>query len=242
MIQRVFRRKETKYLLTPETYKQLLWLVEPYLAKDQYFKNTNCNLYFDDEHNSIAVQTLEKPLYKEKIRLRSYGVPTMDDTVFLEIKKKYNGIGGKRRVPIKLKDFYSWLNSPKTALLSSENPQISAELKYLFDSYNLRPTLYLAYDRTSYVDRNDPHFRVTFDRDVRSRTSDLNLESGDQGESFFSDGEIIMEAKAENAYPLWFVRALSKLKIYPTSFSKYGRTMKRLDESHKIIYERNIYV
>ena len=242
MIQRVFHRTETKYLLTPKTYQQLLALIEPYLTKDQYFKNTNCSLYFDDDHQSIAIQTLEKPLYKEKIRLRSYGVPSLDDTVFLEIKKKYNGVGSKRRVPVKLKDFYKWLDSSKEQPISKENPQISAELKYLFERYNLKPNLLLAYDRTSYADRDDPHFRITFDQDVRSRTSDLQLERGAQGEKFFSHGEIIMEAKAENAYPLWFVRALSKLKVYPTSFSKYGRTMKRLDESHKIIYERNIYV
>lgn len=236
MIQRVFRRTETKYLLSEERYKQLLDLIEPYLTKDQYFKNTNCSLYFDDEHNSLAVQSLEKPLYKEKVRLRSYGVPTLDDTVFLEIKKKYDGVGGKRRVPVKLKDFYKWLDSPKTEPLSRENPQISAELKYLFENYDLKPKLYLAYDRTSYVDRNDSHFRVTFDKDVRSRLTDLNLESGDKGEMFFKNGEIVMEVKAENAYPLWFVRALSKLRIYPTSFSKYGRVMKRLEENGRVTF------
>lgn len=226
MIQRVFRRTETKYLLTPETYKQLLWMIEPYLTKDQYFKNTNCSLYFDDDHDLLAMRSLEKPLYKEKVRLRSYGVPSLDDIVFLEIKKKNDGIGGKRRVPVKLKDFYKWLESPKTEPLSAENPQISAELKYLFESYDLKPKLFLAYDRTSYVDRDNSQFRVTFDQNVRSRATDLKLERGDQGEKYFKNGEIVMEVKAENAYPLWFVRALSKLKVYPTSFSKYGRVMK----------------
>ena len=229
MIQRVFQRTEIKYLITPEVYQQLIWLIEPYLTKDRYFKNTNISLYLDDDNNLLAMRSLEKPLYKEKVRLRSYGVPTVDDVVFLEIKKKYDGVGGKRRVPVKLKDFYQWLESGFTEPISAENPQISEELKYLFLSYDLKPKLFLAYDRTSYIARDDVHFRVTFDRDIRSRTSDLNIEHGDFGEKYFKNGEIVMEVKAEDAYPLWFVRALSKLKIYPTSFSKYGRVMLRLD-------------
>lgn len=235
MIQRVFRRTETKYLLTPETYKQLLWIIEPYLEKDKYFKNTNCSIYFDDDANILAVRSLEKPLYKEKVRLRSYGVPTLEDTVFLEIKKKFDGVGGKRRVPIKLKDFYAWLNSGRIIPLSPENPQISAELKHLFNQYNLKPKLFLAYDRTSYIDKNDPHFRVTFDRNVRSRQTDLRLERGDGGEKYFKNNEIVMEVKAENAYPLWFVHTLSRLKIYPASFSKYGRVMQKLEGEGKVI-------
>lgn len=236
MIQRVFRRTETKYLLTPETYEKLLEIIEPYLEKDQYFKNTNCSLYFDDHANTLAVRSLEKPLYKEKVRLRSYGVPTLDDIVFLEIKKKYNGVGGKRRVPVKLRDFYAWEESNKKQPLSPDNLQISEELKYLFESYNLEPKLYLAYDRTSYVDKEDPHFRVTFDQKVRSRQTDLKLESGDQGEMYFKKGEIVMEVKAENAYPLWFVHALSRLRIYPASFSKYGRVMQKLESEGKVIF------
>ena len=234
MIQRVFRRTETKYLLSEQEQQKLLELIEPYLVKDQYFKNTNCSLYFDDKDNTLAIRSLEKPLYKEKVRLRSYGVPTLEDTVFLEIKKKFNGIGGKRRVPIKLKDFYAWQQGNMKQPLSPENPQISEELKYLFQTYGLKPALYLAYDRTSYADRDDPHFRVTFDKDVRSRRTNLNLESGDNGEKYFKNREIVMEVKAGGAYPLWFARALSRLKIYPATFSKYGRVMMRLEETNQL--------
>jgi SPX domain protein involved in polyphosphate accumulation len=233
MIQYVFSRTEKKYLLTPETYKKLLEIIEPYLEKDKYFKNTNCSLYFDDDTNTLAVRSLEKPLYKEKVRLRSYGVPTLDDTVFLEIKKKYDGVGGKRRISVKLSDFYAW---DKKELLLPDEPQISEELGYLFESYKLEPKLYLAYDRTSYYDKNNPRFRVTFDQNVRSRQTDLFLEHGDRGEKYFKNGEVVMEVKAENAYPLWFVKTLSLLKIYPTSFSKYGRVMQKLEKEGKLVF------
>ncbi len=234
MIQRVFRRTETKYLLSEQECKQLLELVEPYLVKDQHFKNTNCSLYFDDANNLLAIRSLEKPLYKEKVRLRSYGVPTLEDTVFLEIKKKFNGVGGKRRVPIKLKDFYAWQQNKMRRPISPENMQISEELRFLFEEYELRPALYLAYDRISYSDRENPQFRITFDRNVRSRRTDLSLECGDKGEKYFKNGEVVMEVKADGAYPLWFVRSLSRLKIYPATFSKYGRVMMQLEQNHQL--------
>lgn len=226
-VQQVFRRTEIKYIITEEKYRKLMDLIEPYLVKDKYFKGTNCSVYYDDDNRYLAIHSLEKPFYKEKIRLRSYGVPKLDDTVFLEIKKKYKGIGSKRRIPVKLKDFYHY---EKTGELETDHANIKQELDECFDRYHLKPAMFLAYDRTSYCDKENPTFRVTFDRNVRSRTKDLNLENGDHGSKFFKNGEIVMEVKALDKYPFWFVRALSKLKIYPASFSKYGRV------TEKVIY------
>lgn len=234
MAQQVFKRTEIKYLLSRKQYQDLMWLIEPYLKKDQYFKGTNCSIYYDTDNRYLAIHSLEKPLYKEKIRLRSYNVPKLTDTVFLEIKKKYKGIGSKRRVPVKLEDFYKF---ERTGKLDTGNPVIDAEIVECFKRYNLKPTMFLAYDRTSYCDKHNPSFRVTFDQDVRSRNTDLCLEHGDMGHKFFKNGEIVMEVKAMHAYPLWFVKALSKLKIYPASFSKYGRV------TEKVIYNKeNRYV
>ena len=224
MAQLIFRRTEIKYILTEEQIKSLMWLVEPYLKKDKYYKSTNCSIYFDNDSRYLAIHSLEKPLYKEKVRIRSYGVPTLNDIVFLEIKKKYNGIGSKRRIPIKLSDFNNYI---QTGRLDSDSEIIKAELDNCLTRYNLKPTMFLAYDRTSYCDKNDPTFRITFDRNVRSRNADLSLEKGDFGKKFFKNGEVVMEVKALDRYPFYFVRALSKLKIYPSSFSKYGRVTEK---------------
>ncbi|MBQ8984869.1 polyphosphate polymerase domain-containing protein [Candidatus Saccharibacteria bacterium] len=230
MATQVFRRTEIKYIITENQFKKLMDMIEPYLEKDKYFKGTNMSIYYDDENRYLAIHSLEKPLYKEKIRLRSYGVPTLNDTVFLEIKKKFKGVGSKRRIPVKLKDFYSY---EKTGELETNNENIKQELDECFDRYKLKPTMFLAYDRTSYCDKDDPTFRVTFDRNVRSRNDDLRLERGDQGTKFFNNNEIVMEVKSVRAYPFYFVRALSKLKIYPASFSKYGRV------TEKVIYQNH---
>lgn len=234
MAQQIFRRTEIKYVLSEEQVKSLMWLIEPYLKKDKYFKGTNCSIYFDNDSRYLAIHSLEKPLYKEKVRVRSYGVPTLEDTVFLEIKKKFKGIGSKRRIPIKLSDLYKYLD---TGRLDSESEVIKAELDTCFKRYKLRPTMFLAYDRTSYCGKDDPTFRITFDRNVRSRNHDLNLEKGDSGKKFFKNGEVVMEVKALERYPFYFVRALSKLKIYPSSFSKYGRvTEKEIFKGKEIQY------
>lgn len=232
MAQQIFRRKETKYLLTESQVQELLRLIEPHIKKEKYFKGTNCSIYFDNDNRYLAIHSLEKPLYKEKVRIRSYGIPKMSNTVFLEIKKKYNGIGNKRRIPVKLSDFYQYMESGK---LESATPEIKKELDVCIKRYGLKPALFLAYDRTSYCDKNNSAFRLTFDRNVRSREHDLLLEHGDYGEKFFNDNTVVMEVKALNAYPFYFVHALSKLQIFPASFSKYGRV------TEKILTAKNQY-
>lgn len=225
MPQQVFRRTETKYIITEKQFSALMNIIEPYLTKDKYFKGTNCSIYYDDDNRYLAIHSLEKPLYKEKIRLRSYGIPKLNDTVFLEIKKKYKGVGSKRRIPVKLADFYKY---EKTGKLENVNANIKQELDECFKRYSLKPKMFLAYDRTSYCDKDNPTFRVTFDRNVRCRLDDLKLEKGDYGNTFFQNDEIVMEVKALDSYPFFFVRALSKLKIYPASFSKYGRVTEKV--------------
>ena len=246
MIQTIFKRTETKYLLTEKQVEELLSIIEPYLKQDKYFKGTNISIYFDTDEKWLGIHSLEKPLYKEKIRVRSYGVPkSLDNTVFIEIKKKFDGVGYKRRVPIKLKDFYKFCNDreaeykmddgslkvmlDKDIATYTDNPQIEEETRYCFRFYHLKPALFLAYDRTSYIDKDDPTFRLTFDRKVRSRETNLRLEAGDSGDLYFGKKPmVVMEIKSAECYPKWFVDAISRLKIYPASFSKYGRVLQKI--------------
>ncbi|MBR3135299.1 polyphosphate polymerase domain-containing protein [Candidatus Saccharibacteria bacterium] len=227
--QEVFRRTEVKYLLTPQQAKNLLAEIANNIKPDKYPKGTNASIYFDNASKYLALHSLEKPIYKEKIRLRSYNTPkSLDDTVFVEIKKKFNGIGNKRRIAVRLGDFYDYL---KTGNLPTKNAQIRRELDYCFKKYDLHPFLFLAYDRHSYTGiGKDNKFRLTFDQNIRYRRDNLRLEHGTGGRNYFKNGEIVMEAKALDAYPLWFAKALSKLKIYPASFSKYGKVCLQINQ------------
>lgn len=226
--QEVFRREEVKYVITPQQAADLLQIIAPFIHPDKYPTGTNCSIYFDTPDGYLAMHSLEKPLYKEKIRLRSYNVPRdLNDTVFIEIKKKFDGIGNKRRISVKLQDYYHYL---KTGQLATSNAQIRRELDYCFKFYHLKPYLYLAYDRRSYTGAAaaDRNFRLTFDQNIRYRTNHLRLEHGDQGQPYFEQQKIVMEAKALDSYPIWFARALSQLQIYPSSFSKYGKVCQKL--------------
>ncbi|MDO5481093.1 MAG: polyphosphate polymerase domain-containing protein [Candidatus Saccharibacteria bacterium] len=233
LINQVFRRTEVKYLLSPEEYERFLAIVKPNLKKDKYFRGTNCSVYFDNDEKYIAIHSLEKPLYKEKVRVRSYGVPGENDTVFIEIKKKFSGVGSKRRIPVRTKDFQRYLETGELLTNTIEDDQIKKELDYCWDFYQLKPVVYIAYDREAYCDENNPNFRVTFDQNIRYRTKDLELTKGDRGIKYFQDGSVIMEVKALGGFPLYFVRALSRLKIYPTKFSKYNKVMNVLINKEK---------
>ena len=216
----IFKRVEKKYLLTETQYKELLEKANNHLEKDKYFKNTICNIYFDTDNYDLIVESLEKPTYKLKVRLRSYNVPGVNDIVYLEIKNKYKGIVGKRRVKISLNEFYEYLETGK---YPNCNKQIMEEIDYFFKKYDLKPKLYLAYDRLSYYDKDNKNFRITFDQNIRSREEDLKLEYGDAGKLYFKDKTYIMELKTLDSLPLWFTKIINELKIYPTSFSKYGK-------------------
>lgn len=216
-MQTVFNRVEKKYLLNELEYQLLLKKLKPYIIPDQYSKSVICNLYFDTNNFDLIRRSIEKPIYKEKVRLRSYGIPDLDSTVFLEIKKKYKKQVNKRRISLPLKEIYEFLESTK------ENTQIEKEIAYTLKFYQLKPMVYLAYNRLAFCGKNNPDFRITFDSNIRYRKDNLKLELGDKGKTILPDGTYIMEVKANFSYPLWFSALLSELHIYPTTFSKYGK-------------------
>jgi len=227
----VIRRTETKFLLDRKTYEELLKKISPHIEKDEYFESFIYNIYYDTDNFDLIIKSIEKPVYKEKVRLRSYGIPKLDDYVFLEIKKKYSGVVGKRRVRIKLRDFYDYIENgtyPKC------NQQIMKEIDYCFKIYNLKPKMFLAYDRHSYYDKDNKNFRITFDWNIRSREENLKLNTKDAGDKpYLDENYLLMETKAMGSLPMWFTSILSSLKIYPTSFSKYGNIYKKKVEGKR---------
>ena len=220
----VFKRVETKYLLTDEEYKKLMKKIDKYLMEDRFYKSTICNIYFDTDDYDIINKSLDKPPFKQKVSLRSYNVPNLDDDVFFEIKGKYNGVVFKRREKIKLIDYYNYIENNTMP----NNKQIMKEIDYIIKKENLKPKLMLSYDRYSYYDKDNKNFRITFDKNIRSREEELKLEYGDAGKLYFDNPMHIMELKSLGTIPLWFTDVLTKLKIYPKSFSKYGNIYKKM--------------
>ncbi len=218
-----FERVETKYVLTKNEYDMLMKKIKRHILKDEYYKSTINNIYFDTDNYDLINASIDKPKYKEKVRLRSYNTPKLKDDVFFEIKTKLNGVVYKRRIKIKLFEYYEYLINHNF----DEKNQIMKEIDYIIKKYNLKPKLMLSYDRTSYYDKNNKNFRITFDQNIRSRNDELNLEYGDAGELYFEDDMYVMELKTLGGLPMWFTKILSSLKIYPKSFSKYGNIYKK---------------
>lgn len=233
MYENVFKRVEEKYLLTSKQKQIFFEKINPYLKKDQFFESTICNIYFDNQNNDLIINSLEKPIFKEKLRLRSYQIPDLNSEVFLEIKEKYKGVVGKRRIKMTLKEFYDYYEKQEY----DKNNQIMKEIDYYFKYYHLKPSIYIAYDRKSYRSKDDENLRITIDSNLRSRYEDLKLELGDAGKKYFKEDYYIMEIKTLGAMPLWLVRSLSELKIYPASFSKYGKIYEQENKSkEELIY------
>lgn len=215
----IFRRVEKKYRLTPQQKAALLREVGDHLTPDAHGRSTICSLYLDTPEHLLIRNSIDARVYKEKLRLRSYGTPAKEEHVFLEIKKKYKGVVYKRRVVLSLTDAMQYI-------ISGEKPvesQIMSEIDYAMHFYRQpKPAMLIAYEREAYFDQDLPSLRITFDTNIRYRTGDLHLDHGHGGTLLLPDDAILMEIKTDGAMPLWLSHALSRLGILPTSFSKYG--------------------
>lgn len=228
----VFNRFEHKYLLDDETYKKVTAVMDKHMVLDKYNIDrkpyTIANIYYDTPDDYLIRKSLSKPKYKEKLRLRSYGVPDGDSKVFLEIKKKYNGIVNKRRTVLTLNEAYSFAESGNPPCLKEYmNGQVINEISYFLSVYDLSPKLYLAYDRVAYFEEGNPDLRISFDCNIRSRRDSVALEKGDFGTPLLPKGLWLMEIKTSLAKPLWLTHMLNELDIKRTSFSKYGTEFKQ---------------
>ncbi len=226
----IFQRIEKKYLMDRETYEAFYARIGEYMKVDEYGLNTICNVYYDTPQFDLIRTSIEKPVYKEKLRIRSYGVPGPESPTYVEIKKKYKGVVYKRRIQLTLDETEKYLNR---GIKPEKNTQIRKEIDYFLKLYHPIPKMYIAYDRIAMYGIEDPSLRLTLDFNIRTRDHDLTLGAGDQGELLLAPGQVLMEIKVGGAYPLWLVRLLDELKIYPTSFSKYGTIYKRVEAARQ---------
>ena len=217
----VFLRYELKYLLDPSQLERVLSGIEPHMRLDKYGRTTIRNVYYDTDSYRLIRRSIEKPLYKEKLRVRSYARADSDSSVFVELKKKYDGVVYKRRIALPERVATDWLcDRIKTPV----DTQISREIDYFRSYYmGLHPSMFLSYEREAFYDNGGSDFRVTFDRNILCRQTDISLCSDTYGYSILPPDRVLMEIKCPGAIPLWMVKILSEEKIYKTSFSKYGR-------------------
>lgn len=222
----VFNRYEKKFLVKEEQYNTIINKLEEYMVPDSHSRDGGfysiCNIYYDTVDDELIRKSIEKPIYKEKLRLRSYGRPGPMDEAFIEIKKKFKGNVNKRRVTLPLWEAVDYLDRNIIPQSIDPNSQIFKEIDFMRQRYELVPKVYLSYDRRAYFGKEDKDFRITFDTNIQARRNDLDLSAGAYGFHLLPEGEWIMEIKVMQGMPMWLTELLSDLKVYKTSFSKYG--------------------
>lgn len=243
-----FERKEKKYLITAAQCVAIKEGLAARMRLDDYGATRIDSLYLDTPDHQLICRSLEKPLYKEKLRVRSYGAFSEADTVFLEIKKKYKGIVYKRRVCMSRSGAAAYLSGKSFEQAQAEFPihgiesdepisavdtQIAHEIDAFCKRYpSIAPSMVISCQREAWkaIDANDHEsdVRITFDEeisyvDVLGRSFDYDAAVAAEGKDFaLEPGRVVMEIKCAGAYPLWLVNALDECGIAPQSFSKYG--------------------
>ena len=218
------KRYEKKYLLSDEQYCALQKCLEPHVEHDEFFKSTVCTIYYDSDDYALIRSSIEKPVYKEKLRVRSYNTPDIHGKVFVELKKKFKGVVYKRRVRMEAGQAEAYLAGREAPPFEN---QVIRELDWFLRVNPVTPKVFLACERSAYVAKEDPDLRITFDQNLRWRDTELDLTKGHHGQPLIDPGNVLMEIKIPGTMPVWLATMLSELKIFPASFSKYGTCYKK---------------
>lgn len=224
--QATFKRYEIKYLLTPGQKAEILQAMAPYMKLDRYGRTVIRNIYYDTNSFRLIRRSLEKPAYKEKLRIRSYQRAAGEDPVFVELKKKYQSVVYKRRLTLpEAQAMYAFRYNLPLPVSS----QIAREIEYFRAYYGgLHPTVFLSYEREAFYSLDGSEFRVTFDENILYRPYDFSLGSKVYGTPLLAQGQTLMEVKTAGGLPLWMSHELNRLRVFQTSFSKYGAAYRQM--------------
>lgn len=227
MVGYVFKRYELKYILDSAQYAAIKAEIEKRLSPDEFGRNTVQSLYYDTPDNRLIRASMEKPAFKEKLRVRCYNLNDDDKNVYVEMKRKYDGVVYKRRIACKEGEVAVLLNGEAQTDGKTKTSQIGKELDYFTRFYgNLTPKILILCEREAFCDK-ESDLRVTFDENIRYRADDLNFYSSLDGENLLPDDCVLMELKSGSAFPLWLCRILGEQNIKKQSFSKYGSAYER---------------
>jgi len=218
-MQNIFKRYEKKYIITQEQHFLLENIFSRHMKPDSFGKYLVQNLYYDTDGWDVIRTSIEKPLYKEKMRLRCYGEMNQENVLFLELKKKYRGIVYKRRMTVPAKAFPA---GSVRDVVRADVSQIARELDFYLKANAVYGKIYISYWRSAFVGAEDGDLRVTFDTDMRFRLDCLEYIRPGEGHFILPQEKILMEIKTPGGIPVWLARTLCEKKIFPTPFSKFG--------------------
>ena len=227
-------REEFKYLVPNDKMDMLRALISPYVIRDDHIAihrdsdYTVRSIYYDTwDLNEYDIK-LAGLHTRKKLRIRGYNHHPYDNTVYLEIKHKYNMAIKKSRAPIKydlIDKFLAGVNISNTVIQRNDFPAaMENAINFLFylKRKSMLPVVLVIYEREAYIFKFDHSTRVTFDKQLRGI-------SYPRTNSFFSDigsvpvysNNFILEVKSNNGFPKWMINVISKLNVKREALSKY---------------------
>lgn len=223
-----FKRYEIKYRMDISQIIEFKKVLDLYMKLDKYKKHTINNLYLDTESNLLIRRSIDKPSYKEKLRIRFYNDLVENTNGFIEIKKKFDKVVYKRRISLNYNDLIKQVSNNRI----DSDEQIAKEINYCLQHYNLKPKLQLTYKREAYYQKNS-NLRITIDNEIKYKTNDIyNFDN----KGLFLNNEIyLVEVKTDIGLPKWLLDFFSEKNIYKTSFSKYGEIFKLIKENERSV-------
>lgn len=223
-----FLRMEKKYKMTKSQYDTFIKKIKEFMDVDEYGKHTISNIYYDTKDFTLINRSISKPIFKEKIRLRSYDGMNENKKVFLEIKRKYDDIVYKRRAEMTYNEAINYMNNK---IKPKKNNNFLKEIDYFTNIYDLEEKIFIEYDRIAFFGKQDNNLRLTIDSDLRYK----EIENNTNIKNFFEEKTYLMEIKLFGAMPIWLSKILNSEKIYPCSFSKYGNIYKKIKYQKELI-------
>jgi len=227
-----FNRYELKYILPVNTIKEMqkelmnFMEVDSNSGPDGYYIES---LYFDSLNYDFFRSKIDGLNYRRKVRIRIYK-GNINDVVtqgFLEIKQRMNKTVQKRRVYLNISDAYKictggHLTAVEINELDEHDIQVIDEVRYIYRTLILRPTVIIAYKRYAFQgSRYDPGLRITFDMMLKYRRTALDLNLNAKNRFFLSPEYSILEVKCNDKVSRWVDFFLSKYNCSLRRVSKY---------------------
>lgn len=233
-----FQRKEIKYILTKKQAIKLKEDMKSFMAPDQYGGSTIYSIYYDTPDRVMIRRSIEKPIYREKLRIRSYGVAKDDDIVYIEMKRKFKKVVYKRRAKMKNHEAMDYMSGKNCRLDLEGDSQVMNELSYFKGFYgDLVPSMFISYDREAYFGLDDDSFRMTLDENICARDYDFDLTKGAYGALILPEDKVLLEVKTMNGLPIWFLKFLEECGLYKARFSKYALAYERFTFGYSATYD-----
>jgi SPX domain protein involved in polyphosphate accumulation len=227
MIRR-FNRFELKYVVTAPLRDALLPEILERMAPDSEGSESGVyrvtSLYYDTPDLAFFRAKLDGIKFRRKLRIRIYGhpAPGSDPPVMVEIKQRINRTVQKRRLALRSSEASALCaGNPLEPITDPRDSEVAREVEFLVRSLHLSPTCVVTYVRHAFLGgAYEPGLRITFDEGLRCAGPERGL---DPAELFYflAPDQMVLEAKANEAVPLWFVRLLARHSIPVQRYSKY---------------------